>query len=213
MLGAFAWVIKDPVNWNADFHVDDLMKGPTFLMKCCGMYHIDFTRHLPASLAFLSFAINIVIFLFLSLIQVHLAILFAMEIMQEDATIDRVTNGITMTIISSFALFTLVYYQVKRNKYLQIVDFMNSKFRPRSAHGLTCITGERSYLTANRYTFVWTAMCVAGTLQWAVWPLFSSTRALPVNVSYPMLDQTVSEDSFISLCFNDASHMCVHHSI
>lgn len=198
MFGRFAWVIKDPLSWRADFHVDDLMEGSTVLMKCCAMYHIDFARYLPASMAFLSFAINIGFFVFLSLIHVHLAMLFVMEITQEDATIDRITNGITMTIINSFAIFTLLYYQVNRRKYLRIVEFMNSKFLHRSAHGLTCITGERSYLTANRYVFIWTVMCVSGTMQWAVWPLLSSTRALPVNVSYPMLDQTVGADLFIA---------------
>lgn len=198
MLGRFAWVIKDPLSWNANFHVDDLMEDPTFLMKCCGMYHIDLARYLPAPLAFLSFVVNIAIFLILSLIHGHLSVLFVMEILQEDATIDRITNAITMTIINSFAIFTLFYYQMNRHKYLRLVDFMNSKFLPRSAHGLTCITGERSYLTANRYTFIWTVMCVAGTMQWAVWPLFSSKRSLPVNVSYPMLDQTVSVDLFVA---------------
>lgn len=196
MFGGIAWIIKDPVSWNADFAVDDLMKAPTFLMQCCGMCHIDFARYLPASLAFLSFAINMGLLVILSLIHAHLAVLFAMEILQEDATIDRVTNGITMVIINTFALLTLLHYQLNRSKYLRIVDFMNSNFLRRSAPGLTCTTSERSYLTANRYTVVWTIMCVAGTMQWAVWPLFSSTRALPVNVSYPMLDQTVSGDLF-----------------
>lgn len=192
MSNRIAWLIKDPVRWNPNFHVSDMMRVPTFLMQTCGMCHIDFSRHLPASLAFLSFAINIGYFLFIALIHVHLAVLYVMEIMQKDATIDRVTNGITMSIIESMGVITLVHYQLNRRRYLKLVEFMHSKFRSRSAHGLTCITSERSYLTANRYTFYWTLCCVLGCVQWTIFPLFSSIRTLPLNVSYPMLDQTVS---------------------
>lgn len=208
MFGRIAWIFKDPVTWNTNFAVDDLMKSPTFLLKCCGMCHIDFAPYLPASLAFISFAINIGLFLFFSLIHLHLAVLFVMEVMEEDAPLDHVTNGITMVIINLFAIFTLLHYQLNRHKYLRIVDFMNSKFLRRSAPGLTCITSERSYLTANRYTLAWTVACVAGTVQWAVWPLFSSTRALPVVVNYPMLDQLVSADHWFKVGRSD-SHMCV----
>lgn len=192
MLGPLAWLIKDPIRWNVDFHVDDLMKGPNFLMKTCAMSHIDFARHLPASLAFLSVVINMGIYLLWAFIHVHLTLLFILDITKADATIDRVTNGITMTIIHSFGFFTISYYQYNRHKYLRIVDFMNTKFVPRSAVGLTFTTSERSYLTANRFTFIWTALCIVGTVQWAVWPLFSSTRALPINVNYIILDQTVN---------------------
>lgn len=191
MFNRIAWLIKDPVRWNSNFHVFDMMRVPTFLMQTCGMCHIDFARHLPESFAFLSFAINIVYFLIIALIHVHLAVLYVMEIMQNDVTIDRITNGITMSIIESMGVITLVYYQLNRRKYLKLVKFMNSKFLFRSAYGLTYITSERSYLTAHRYTFYWTLCCVFGCVQWTIFPLFSSIRTLPLNVSYPMLDQTV----------------------
>lgn len=80
-------------------------------------------------------------------------------------------------------------------------DYMNRNFLPRSAYGLTFMTAERSYIVANRYTFWWTVLCLQGTLQWAVIPLFASTRTLPIEISYPV-NELVCASGDLYLCFN-----------
>ncbi|XP_031627368.1 putative odorant receptor 85e, partial [Contarinia nasturtii] len=70
--------------------------------------------------------------------------------------------------------------------YLRMINYMNTTFLRRSAYGLSFMTAERSYIVANRYVFWWTVMCLQGTMQWTVAPLFASTRTLPIDVKYPV---------------------------
>lgn len=186
----FSLAIKDPKIWNPEFHVDDLMSYQTILLKAVGMCYTNFERYLPAKMAFLSIILNWSIFGFISFVFLHLAVLFFLEMIRS-SSLEVITNSITMIIINVFAFFTLLYFKLNYKKYLRMVDFMNAKFSTRSAYGLTFMTAERSYIVANRYTFWWTAMCLQGTLQWAILPLFASTRTLPIKLKYPV-DEFVS---------------------
>lgn len=176
---------RDPSIWNPDFYVKDLMWYQTVLLKIVGMCYINFENYLPKKFAFCSVLLNWAIFGFFSFVHLHLAVLFFLEMISADVLV-IVTNAITMIIINVFAFFTLLYYKLNSNKYVRMVDYMNKNFLTRSAYGLTFITGERSFVVANRYTFWWTIMCLQGTLQWVVVPLFSSTRTLPIKLKYPV---------------------------
>lgn len=190
MVLKFSLAIKDPKIWNPEFHVDNLMWYQTILLKSVGMCYINFERHLPPKMAFLSIILNWAIFGFFSFVHLHLTVLFFFEMVQSSALL-VITNAITMVIINTFAFFTLLYFKLNYKKYLRMVDYMNAKFSKRSAYGLTFMTAERSYIVANRYTFWWTVMCLQGTLQWVVVPLFASTRTLPIKLKYPV-DELVS---------------------
>lgn len=189
---------KDPSKWNPGFHVKDFMWYQTVLLKTVGMCYINFERYLPKNLANYSATMNWAVFGFFTFVHLHLAVLFFLEMISADV-LAVVTNAITMIIINVFAFFTLLYYKLNSPKYLRMVDYMNKNFSPRSAHGLTFITGERSYIVANRYTFWWTLMCLQGTLQWVVVPLFASTRTLPIKLTYPV-DELVFYFQMILFC-------------
>lgn len=146
-------IIKDPKIWNPEFHVKDLMWYQTILLKTAGMCYINFERFLPPKLAFVSIILNWSIFGFFSFVHLHLACLFFLEMIQSSA-LEVITNAITMVIINTFAFFTLLYFKLNYKEYLRMVDFMNTRFSMRSAYGLTFMTAERSYIVANRYTFV-----------------------------------------------------------
>lgn len=184
-----SYVIKDP-KWNPDFHVENLMKIQTILLKMVGMCYIEFENILPEKIVFLSNALNWALFAFFSFVHLHLAALFFWE-MIHGSTIPVITNAITMVIINTFSFFTLLYYKLNYKKYLKMVDFMNANFLTRSAYGLTFMTTERSYIIANRYTFWWTIMCLQGTLQWVFVPFLRSTRTLPIALKYHMIDELV----------------------
>lgn len=177
--------IKDPKTWNPKFYVKDLMRYQTFLLKMGGMCYINFEKYLPKRLEFISALLNWTIFGFFSFVHLHLALLFFLEMIRSNA-LEVITNSITMIIINLFAFFTLLYYKLNCNKYLHMVEYMNTQFLTRSACGLSFMTAERSYIVANRYTFWWTTMCLQGTLQWVIIPLFASTRTLPIQLKYPM---------------------------
>lgn len=185
---------KDPSKWNPNFYVKDLMWYQTVLLKTVGMCYINFENYLPEKFAFSSVILNWAIFGFFSFVHLHLAVLFFFEMISASA-LAVITNAITMIIINVFAFFTLLYYKLNSNKYLRMVDYMNKNFLTRSAYGLTFITGERSFIVANRYTFWWTLMCLQGTLQWVVVPLFASQRTLPIKLNYPV-DEFVSTPFF-----------------
>lgn len=169
----------------------------TILLKTAGMCYINFERFLPTKLAFVSVILNWSIFGFFSFVHLHLALLFILEMVRSSA-LEVITNAITMTIINTFAFFTLLYFKLNYKKYLRMVDFMNARFSTRSAYGLTFMTAERSYIVANRYTFWWTLMCLQGTLQWVIVPLFSRTRTLPIKLEYPV-DQLVWNENPTSI--------------
>lgn len=177
--------VKDPKIWNRDFYAKDFMRYQTILLKIIGMLYIHFEDFLPKQFEFASPVFNWAIFGFFSFVHLHVAMLFFLEMIRSSA-LDVISNAITMIIINSFAFFTLLYYKLNYKKYLRMVDFMNTRFLTRSAYGLTFMTAERSYVVANRYTFWWTLMCLQGTLQWVVFPLFASTRILPYDVKYPV---------------------------
>lgn len=188
----FSFFYKDPKIWNPKFHVDDLMKYQTFLLKLAGMCYVNFERFLPKRLEFVSPILNNSIFGFYSFVHIHLALLFLRDIFLSSSSFEMITNAITMFIINTFAFITLLYYKLSYKKYLKMVDYMNKNFMPRSAYGLTFITAERSYIVANRYTFWWTVMCVAGTVQWIFTPMFASKRTLPIpNLKYSLVDEMV----------------------
>ena len=181
----FSLAIKDPKTWNPEFHRKNLMRNQTMLLKMAGMCYINFERYLPKRCEFISAYLNWAIFGFFSFVHLHLAILFFLEIVRSNA-LEVITNGITMVIINVFAFFTLLYYKLYNKKYLRMVEYMNKQFLTRSANGLTFMTAERSYIVANRYSFWWVLMCVQGTLQWVIVPLFGSTRTLPIKLKYPV---------------------------
>lgn len=185
MISRLSLVVKDPKSWNPEFNVADLMRYQTVLLKTVGMCYIHFENYLPAKLKCVSPVLNWMIFGFFSFVHLHLALLFFLE-MIESSALEVITNAITMVIINVFAFFTLLYYRLNYKKYLRMVDFMNTRFLKRSAYGLTFMTAERSYIVANRYTFLWTTMCLQGTLQWVIVPLFASTRTLPIKIKYPV---------------------------
>lgn len=178
-------LIKDPKTWNPKFYVNDFLRYQTILLKAVGMCNINCENYLPNRFVFLSIILNWIIFNFFSFVLLHLALLFVIEMIQSNA-LEVITNAITMVIINLFAFFTLLYYKLNYKKYLRMVDYMNEKFVKRSAYGLTFMTAERSYIVANRYTFWWTIMCLQGTMQWVIVPIFRSTRTFPIDIKYPM---------------------------
>lgn len=176
---------------------------PTILLKLVGMCYIDFEYYLPSQLHFISIALNWFLYIFFSLCHVHLAYFFFLESIQGNNDLARVSQVLTMVVINTFAFFTLLFYKLKYKEYLKLVDYMNENFLTRSAYGLTFMTGERCYVVSVRHLFWWTLMCVGGTLQWCVVPLFTRTRMLPIDVKYPF-NALVSDfiDFFVlSFCF------------
>lgn len=185
LLAKLPLVFNDPKTWNPDYHVDDFMWYQTVLLKCTGMCYINFEDYLPLRLAFVSNILNWLIFGIISFVHLHVAILFIFEMMHTNE-LAVITNAIAMVIINSFAFYTLVYFKLNYKKYMRMVNYMNAAFWNRSAYGLTFMTAERSYIVANRYTFVWIFLCLQCTLQWLVEPLFESTRTLPIKLTYPV---------------------------
>lgn len=191
---------KDPKQWNPNFHIKDFMYYQTILLKAIGMCDIEFENYLPKHF---SIILNWFIFGFLSSCHIHLVLLYAQDSIRSN-DLARTSNAITMVVIHSFAFVTILFYKLNHKKYLNIVEYMNEKFLTRSAYGLTFLSAERSYIVANRHTFWWTYMCVAGTLQWCIIPFFSENRILPINIEYPF-------NALVSLLFLFFFFLCLDH--
>lgn len=188
-------IFIEPKKLNPNFKVKDWMEIPTLLLRLNGMCHVNFSQWLPLSLNFLSPLINFIIFFFITFGFIHVIVLFSYQIYfhESDKVDDVITNAISQIIIYSFALFVLLYFQLKRKTYLNLCEYMNENFRQRSAHGLTFISGERMYFNVVRLDYIWTFMCVYGTLQWVFAPILKSGVKFPIMIEYPFLDQYVSE--------------------
>lgn len=128
--------------------------------------------------------IELVDFCFFVILCPSFGLFFAVEMIESDDLI-HVTNAIAMFIINVFAFVTILYFKMYEKEYAKLVNYMHENFLTRSAYGLTFMTVERSYLLANRHAFWWTIMCVGGTLQWSIVPLFVQTRMLPIDIKYP----------------------------
>lgn len=181
-------IFRNPKSWDPSFYVKDFFSYQTCVLRAVGMCHTDFTKYLPATFAFLSPLINYTIFVGMSLVILHVNILFIIEFLRifRTGSLEEVTSLITMIIISSFSFFNILFYQFAYKKYLRIVEYSNVNFQRRSAFGVTCLTGERTYLLAKRFTVFWTISCLCGTFQWVVAALYTGKH--PLNVVYPMLD-------------------------
>lgn len=187
-------LLVEPERMDPHFRVKDWMGLTTLFLKLAGMCHVSYTQWLPRSLALLSPLINYCVCLFFVFDLIHIMCMFGMQVRDKySGKIDKViTNAISQIIIYSFALYAFLHFQLKRKEYLRLCDFMNQKFRQRSAQGLTFITTERIYFHARRLQFLWTFGCVYTTCSWALIPLFKKDQLFPIMIDYPFLNQTVS---------------------
>lgn len=187
VLGLDNRLFRNPSTWRTDFHEKDLLYLQTFVLQMLAMVPINFTRILPEDWHSLSPTLNrltAILLLFFGGNVVACA-LFNMT----EAKLEQLTYLITVSIIGIFSIFTLQYYQWSYTIYLRIVDFVNRNFVHRSAFGVTCVTGEPSYLLAKRFSFFWSTLCLMSTLQWIILAVLNGYRTLPVGVNYPFLDQ------------------------
>lgn len=173
----------NPKSWSTTFAEKNYLWLQTYLLKITAMAPIDFGDKYSS-------IINLAIFIIQSMVILHVDVLFIYEFYSIFGTgsLEQVTYLITMTIISSFSFFNLLYYQLSHKKYLRIVEYINKNFLHRSAYGVTCVTAEQSYLYAKRFSFYWSVSCCAGTFQWVFVALYAGARTLPLRVNYPFLD-------------------------
>lgn len=188
------WIFVNPKP-NPTFHVDDLMRIQTRLLRFVGMGRMDYKPYLPKYLAFLSLPINLLVFVFWAFACGHIMVLFLFEISddlrQSNVDVKKVTDSITMIVINSFSFSVVLYFQYHSKMYDRIVDYMNQKFLFRSANAFTFVTLEKCFLRSKRFIAVWGILGLSGCLQWLLIPIITKSEELPINVKYPF-DQSVS---------------------
>lgn len=184
-------LFRNPSTWITTFYEKDLLALQTVALQMMAMVPIDYTKFLPPSLHWLSPSLHrLAVFMLLIFGgNVIITALWILPAAIETVNLEQTTYLITVSIIGTFSVFNMQYYQWSYKSYLHIVDYVNANFLHRSAYGVTCVTGEPAYLLAKRFTFYWTSLCTVSTFQWVFLALFFGYRLLPVNITYTFLDQ------------------------
>lgn len=197
-------LFRNPPTWKPSFYQKDWFSLQTSVLQWVSIMPIKFQQYLPNNLAYISPILNNSIVIIETVSILHIVFLCILELLTTygNDSLEHITYLIIVLIVGVFSLYGLHYLFWAKSKYMQTVKFINTNFLYRSAFGVTCVTGEQSYLYAKRFTFYWTGACVVATIQWVLVAIWLGDCALPVNVANPWVDQRASPYFEITFIFH-----------
>lgn len=124
--------------WNKSFKIDNYIDGIILRMKFGGLWPTNYEKYLPKLFANLSGPINIIFFVFVNFVALHLAILYTITLYHnlQTGTLDEISASFTQTVIYFFTWYVILYFEIYHKECASFVNFMNSNFRSRSAKGI-----------------------------------------------------------------------------
>lgn len=136
------------------------------LLKCLGMWPLNFKRFLPENFHWLNVPLNGVFFVLMS------GNLFQMAVLQVKTLVDSwggnmndVSDYIISSIIYTGGFLMCIYYQIRYSANRNLVDQLNRTFPQRSFPGLTFVTMRPSFEYARKLSIIWAVACVSGNSQ------------------------------------------------
>lgn len=166
------------------FRRDHYLSFQVTMLKCLGMWPLNFKRFLPYKLHIL---LNALFYCVMSGNLLQMAV-FQMKTLYEawdGSRMDDVSDFIISSIIYSAGLMMCLYFQVRYRSNKRMVDHLNRTLVSRSGRGLTYVTITRCHEWARKLSIWWTVGCVLGTIHYGIVPLLIWKRMLPVNIKYP----------------------------
>lgn len=170
-----------------DFRMDHYLTFQVNMLKCLGMWPLNFKRFLPRSLHSLNFGLNAAFYLLMSGNLLQMAVLQIKTLVDawNGSNMDDVSDFIISSIIYSAGFAMCLYFQVRYRANKRMVDHLNRTLVSRSSRGLTFVTVIPGYKWARKLSIWWSILCVLGTIHYGIYPLLVSKRILPVNIRYP----------------------------
>lgn len=124
--------------WKREFLIEDLFEVQIFILQLGGHWPVDYTRILPASLAFLSKYINRVVYVLVTFLNGHMCVLFLIKFVTDLHASEPfmiLANSVWSFVLHLFAGFASFYFQYYHDECKAMLTHINTKFRRRSARG------------------------------------------------------------------------------
>lgn len=114
----------------------NLMHAQIETLKWIGMWKQSLT--LPRLPRILAIPIVWFINIFLKVFVFHTSILFCITAVREiqKGSFNEITGALSQTLIFTFGMFSVIYFKMFQDQSEQLVEFMNTNFKKRSAIGI-----------------------------------------------------------------------------
>lgn len=148
-----------------DFQTAHFLSFQVNLLKCLGMWPINFKRFLPENLHKLNVILNGVFFMMMSGNLFQMALLQIITLFVSwSGDLDDVSDYIISSIIYTGGFLMCIYYQLRYEMNRGLVEHVNKTFHRRSPKGLTFVTMQRSFEYARKLSMWWAVVCVSSCL-------------------------------------------------
>lgn len=126
-------------SWQKDFSVPNLISLQSLVMQVNGQWPIEWSKYLPKHLSFLSKSLSIIYCVFWSFMALHISVFFfaafVIKLNSDNSTIPEMSTVYTQAVVFGFAFYTTVHFQWNHDQLAEMFDFVNTKFKMRSARG------------------------------------------------------------------------------
>lgn len=167
--------------------VKDFFALPTFYFELGGCWSTNFQRFFPAPLKFLGPILGNSFRLFVLLVMVHLEIVLyitADQTFRSKGLVEAFLFILNL-VIYFWIICIMTFYATQERKIKKLFVGMNKEFRQRSAPGLTYVTVVPGYTRATKMLNYWQWGCIFAGASYALLPLISGNRQLPLPTWYP----------------------------
>ncbi|KAM7361414.1 odorant receptor 83a-like [Cochliomyia hominivorax] len=172
-----------------DIKRQDLFTFLRFTLCYANMYSLHLEKRLPRSLRFLGNSIELSVEIFLYFVIIHIMILYMCTIYlnYDKGDLELLVNCLMQTIIYLWTITMKLYFRRLKPKLLEdLIDFINLKYRTRSALGFTYVTMAGSLSMSNKLIKAYVCSCFLGTFFWIILPISYGDRSLPLPCWYPI---------------------------
>nr|AID61225.1 odorant receptor [Calliphora stygia] len=166
----------------------DLFKYIRRTMYCADMHPIHMERQLPHFSRNLGIWLEFSFEIFLYFVTTHIAILYicTMYLNYQQGDLELLVNSLMQTIIYLWTIVMKLYFRRWQPKSLKdLIDFINFKYKTRSAIGFTYVTMDDTLAMSNKWIKWYLYSCYLCAIFWLILPITYGDRSLPLTCWYP----------------------------
>ncbi|XP_065354556.1 odorant receptor 83a-like [Calliphora vicina] len=176
------------MDWETSIKRRDLFNFIRLIRYCANMCSFHLERRFPDNLYDLGVLLDLILEVFLNFVVIHIVILYMCTIYlnYHNDDLELLVSSLMQTIIYLWTIIVKLYFRRLRPKRLEdLIDFINLKYKTRSAIGFTYVTMDDSWLMSVKWTKWYAYSCLIGTTFWLILPIASGDRSLPLACWYP----------------------------
>ncbi|KAM7361934.1 odorant receptor 83a-like [Cochliomyia hominivorax] len=171
-----------------DENRQDLFNFMRIPMYYANMYPLHLEKRFPGPLKIVGFLLELIYEIFLYFVTIHIVIfhIYTIYLNYNKRDLDLLVNCLMQVIIYSWVILMKLYFRHLRYKVLKdLIDFMNLKYKTRSAIGFTYVTMDDTLALSNMFIKVYVYISIIGGLFWIIVPIAHGDRSLPLACWYP----------------------------